>query len=214
MAVCLLWSGLSCSGTPFTEQAEASGALLLLANVRNGADASSASSCASRGFCYIFPSQNSQASANLGGIASADAMCASDGGRPAAATFPVKAFLVGGATRRASQTANAGDGQIDWVLLANQQYRQANGTTVIGTTNANRLFTFPLTAPSGLVSSGIVFKTGLTSTWMNSGNDCGAWSNTVGNQDLGTGNINNTTAIAGGSIACANPGYYLLCVEQ
>lgn len=212
-AVCSLGAAVSCSGAPMTAGAEASGTLLLLANApRSGTSA--VSSCASRGFCYIYPSQNSQPSANVGGIASADSMCAADAARPAAATFPVKAFLVGGAVRRASLTPDAGDGQIDWVLLANQQYRQANGTTVIGTTGANRLFTFPLAAPSGFVPSGIAFKTGLTGTWLSSGNDCGAWANTVGNQDLGTGNTNTTAAIAGGSIACTNPGYYLLCVEQ
>lgn len=212
-AVCSLGAAVSCSGAPMTAGAEASGTLLLLANApRSGTSA--VSSCASRGFCYIYPSQNSQASANLGGIAAADSMCSVDGGRPAGATFPVKAFLVGAATRRASQTANTGDGQIDWVLLANQQYRQANGTTVIGTTNASRLFTFPLSAPSGMAPTGIGFKTGRTATWLNSGNDCGAWTNTVGNQGLGSGNASNSTAIAGGSIVCGNPGYYLLCVEQ
>ena len=193
----------------------ASGTVLLLANLlRTGAPSSASSSCSSRGFCYIYPSQNSQASANVGGIASADSMCSTDGARPAAATFTIKAFLVGGATRRASQSANAGDGQIDWVLLDNEQYRQAKGDTVIGINGANKLFTFPLTAASGFVDSGIAFKTGLTARWLSSGNDWGPCANTVGHQDLGTGNANNPAAIAGGNIACANPGYYLLCVEQ
>lgn len=169
------------------------------------------SSCSQRGFCYIYESQNSQASANLGGIAAADTMCASDGARPSAATYTVKAFLAG-STRRASVSANAGDGQLDWVLLANQEYRQANGATVIGTTNSVRLFTFPLSA--ALVPNGTSFKTGLTATWTNSGNDCGSWATTAGNQDLGNGNVTGSTAIAGGVIACTNPGYYLLCVEQ
>lgn len=169
-------------------------------------------SCASRGFCYFYVTQAAQASANIGGIATGDSMCSADPARPTAATFTVKAFLVGSTVRRASVSASVGDGQIDWVLLANQEYRQANGTTVIGITGANRLFSFPLSA--GFVNSGISYKTGMDTAWRNSGNDCGAWSNTTGNQDLGNGNVTSNMSIFGGTIACTNPGYYLLCVEQ
>lgn len=170
-------------------------------------------SCADRGFCYIYSSQNPPATGSYGGIAGADAMCSQDAARPAAATYTIKAFLVG-TTRRASLTASAGDGQLDWVLRSNQQYRRSDGTTVIGTTGSNALFTFPLAASFGTV--GIGFRTGLNVNWTTVGNDCLSWTDgSVGQtSEIGTANQTNNTAIGGGNITCSNPGYYLMCVEQ
>ena len=54
---------------------------------------------------------------NLGGIAGADAVCNSDAAKPSITPNIYKAMIVDGTTRKASTTTNAGDGQIDWVLL-------------------------------------------------------------------------------------------------
>lgn len=119
--------------------------------------AASSPSCASSSFCYTFRT-NGLPNANFGGIAGADTTCNSDGNKPGAAIGTFKAFLVDPQNnmRRASVTADAGDGQIDWVLQANKQYRRSDGITIVATSNAVRLFTFPLTAS---------FVTGMGGHW-------------------------------------------------
>ena len=56
----------------------------------------------------------------------------------------LKALVVDGVNRTASENANAGDGQVDRVLQPNTAYYRADGETLIGVTSPSRLFTFPL----------------------------------------------------------------------
>ena len=203
---------LTGSCAKFPRHPDGSAESILLYNLlRTGAPTQP--TCRTRGFCYMFKTAVAQADAqSIGGVSSADTICSSNSARPAAATNTVKALLVAGTTRRASISANAGDGQIDWVLWPSTQYRRADGTTIIGTTQPTGLFTFPLAASFG--PGGSAFHAGLTATWTTSGNDCGGWTNNLGTKDLGDENNVNSSAIFTGNIGCANPGYHLMCVEQ
>ena len=91
---------------------------------------------------------NSTYNGNLGGVAGADAKCQNDGARPMNSAA-VKALLVDSAQvgRRASTIANAGNGQVDWVLKASAPYVRVGmpPAVLIGTTSVNALFRFPLT---------------------------------------------------------------------
>ena len=98
---------------------------------------------------------NQDYNGNLGGKAGADAKCMADTNKPSSGTY--KAMLVGNG-REASPTPT------DWVLAASTEYRQLDDTTVIGTTNASRIFPSPLTNAFGPVN-GINSWTGLNSNW-------------------------------------------------
>lgn len=104
----------------------------------------------------------------FGGIDTADGICQSDAiFKGFTGTF--KAFLVAGAgnIRTASITANAGDGQVEWVLQANKTYVQEDQTTVIQTSNANALWNFPLQNPAS--SSAGQFWSGMNNNWTTGG---------------------------------------------
>lgn len=85
-----------------------------------------------------------------------------------------------GTSRRACTSANCTTGgtseHIDWVLKPNQQYKRKDGTTVIGTTNANGLFPIPLTnsMEPNLLNANNYVITGINADWINS-NDCDNW---------------------------------------
>lgn len=148
---------------------------------------------------------------NIGGISGADTKCSNDASKPSGGgTY--KAFLVDGTNRKASNTANAGDGQVDWVLQANTTYYRADGTTVIGTTNSVKLFTFPLTSS---ISTGLIqYFTGLNTDWTTS-NHCNNWSQNTGQGSTvaGTTLTNNTILTTSPTGNCALT-LNLVCVEQ
>ncbi len=98
----------------------------------------------------------------IGGISGADNKCAINPNNPSdGATF--KAMLVHAGVRRACSPPSCSGGvseHIDWVLYPIQEYRRLDGT-VIATTNANGIFTFPLVNSFGVFGDDA--WTGLTS---------------------------------------------------
>lgn len=149
---------------------------------------------------------------NLGGISGADSFCNSDANKPVN-TGSYKAFIVLPGFRVASVTANAGDGQIDWVLRANQLYIRPDGT-VIMTSNSVSLFTaFPLV--NSVYTVGDAIWTGFTSgsDWTAAGG-CTGWTVTGGNGPYSVGNVVTFESLLfGGSIVCTNNNR-LYCVQQ
>ena len=148
------------------------------------------------------------------GILAADALCARDANHPGTGTY--KALIVDGAgNRRASVTASTGDGQVDWVLRANTSYYRSDGTTLIGTTNANGIFTFPLSAsvaPTPVVN----YWTGLNPDWTtDTSNNCSNWTTNAGDGRSGAPNVVDSTSIGLplSTIYCS-PSQAIWCIEQ
>lgn len=152
---------------------------------------------------------------DFNGPVGADTRCFSDANKPVSGTY--KAFIVSSA-RIASTTPNAGTGQLDWVLLPTQLYTRTDGT-IIGTTTANSLFTFPLT--NAITSIPAQYFTGMNGDWTNAVGNCANWTDGT-NPGVGSGvsgrGENTTNAILNGAsgISCSGSatGQQLLCVEQ
>ncbi|MDH5719974.1 MAG: DUF1554 domain-containing protein [Spirochaetia bacterium] len=149
---------------------------------------------------------------NLGGISGADTKCNNSMLNPDTSK-QYKALLVDGAARAASP-------QVDWVLLPNIEYQRPDGT-VIGTTNTNAVFNFPLTnrfAPND--GTGMYYPsywTGLNSDWSTSPNDCNDWNAPAAQfGTIGIGASLNTDSISEymGPYDCYMMNLPLLCVEQ
>ncbi len=118
-------------------------------------------------------------------------------------------------TRIASVTPNAGDGQVSWVLAANQTYYRTDLTTALFTSNANGLFVFG--ALTNSFGAGSVW-TGLNADWTARGalEECGEWASAGPLIFGGIGNsgATNSTAISNGTGACDAGARRLICVEQ
>lgn len=187
--------------------------LVLLANLSSD---NSVGSCATTGPCKIFATAaNATVNAGISGL---DSNCSSDSNKPAGGgTY--KALVSDGTNRRACTTANCGTGtgeHINWVLKPNKEYRQADGTTVIGTTTSNGVFTFPLTNAFQTTitgTNGIV--TGLNTNWTSNANDCSDWSTNAGGTNMSFAVHDDTTnaCLSVGTQACNNVGK-VVCVEQ
>ncbi len=148
--------------------------------------------------------------ATFTGVSGADLLCNSDAGRPSVLpTYKALIASSSGTIRRASVTANAGDGQVDWVLQPSMQYRRSDGVTVVGTTGTNSLFAFNLTN-SPLVSG--AYWTGLNGSWQNAA-DCGGWTFS-GTALLGNGAQTTNASISAAGQNCNFAGFGLLCIEQ
>ncbi|TGM64861.1 DUF1554 domain-containing protein [Leptospira meyeri] len=155
------------------------------------------------------------------GIAGLDNNCQNDTNKPSGGgTY--KALATDGVNRRACTTANCSGGtseHIGWVLKPNKEYRRKDGTTVIGTTTANGVFSFPLTnsveiLANLVITNGIV--TGMNADWTSNASDCLDWTTNVGGNNSTVGSWNETTsALIGGSgtSGCSNV-HMLVCVEQ
>lgn len=128
-----------------------------------------------------------------------------------------------GVTRRvACLTANCANGAgeaVGWVLEANTQYRRENGTTIIGTTNANAIFDFPLTNSWTGVNED--YWTGFSETWATATNSavggCSFFQNK--NNDgtsafVGNGDSTGASAVNTGTQAYCSTQKKILCVEQ
>lgn len=179
----------------------------------SSASSAASPSCASSAFCYTFRT-NGLPSASFGGVAGADAVCNADVNKPAGAVGTFKALLADPQNnlRRASVTANLGDGQVDWVLQANKEYRRSNGIVVVGISNAQRLFTFALT--NSFVTAMGGHWTGLAGNWTNDALHCLGWSTTAGSGRDGADNSNTNTAISNAGTLCNTAGPTLICIEQ
>lgn len=152
------------------------------------------------------------------GIAGLDANCASDANKPSGGgTY--KALVSDGTNRRACTTANCGGGageHISWVLKANKEYRRSNGTTVIGTTTANGIFTFPLTNSFQATITGTnAIVTGLNTDWTSNANDCTDWTTNGGGANMSFAVHDDPTSatLSVGFQACSNTSK-VVCVEQ
>lgn len=155
------------------------------------------------------------AGAGANAIVSADALCMNDANNPGAGRF--KALIVDGTNRVACTTADCSGGpteNIDWVLAANTAYRRSDGSTIIATTTANGIFSFPLT--NSVTTPFVNYEwTGLSSDWTTSGDLCGLWTNStisLGGR-VGDPSATDSTTIDIGNPNCANT-YQLYCVEQ
>ncbi|MCW7469764.1 DUF1554 domain-containing protein [Leptospira kanakyensis] len=148
----------------------------------------------------------------LGGFTGADAICQADVKCPVGKVC--KAMLVDNTSdsRVASNTPNLGDGQIAWVLKPFATYARNDDTsTVIGTTNANSLFTFPIVA---IRPTSTTAWTGLAADWTSAvGLHCGEWALTSGNGNAGDTFATSSNAIRLNSFTC-NSNLPFYCVEQ
>ncbi|MCG6147441.1 DUF1554 domain-containing protein [Leptospira levettii] len=218
----ILFTLISCE-TNNTDNTVATSTLAILVN--NSSTSSSATpSCATTGTCKIFIT-NSTAPVTAG-VSGIDAHCNNATNKPSGGgTY--KALVTDGTSRRACTSANCTTGgtseHIDWVLKPNQQYKRKDGTTVIGTTNANGLFPIPLTnsmEPNLLNSTNYVI-TGLNADWINS-NDCENWTTrapaTSPNGLFGKHQETDMRAFAFAGTTCADlEDFYnakAICVEQ
>lgn len=139
--------------------------------------------------------------ANFGGVAGADGLC--NANPPVAGSY--RALIADGTTRAVG---------INWALAPNTKYVRADGTTVIGTTNANATFVFPLNASMGTI--GVTIWTGLAADWSNSADDCNNWAGTAGfSATTGLADTTDSQAIMGVLENCATlAGSFFACVQQ
>ncbi|MCW7494611.1 DUF1554 domain-containing protein [Leptospira sp. 2 VSF19] len=154
----------------------------------------------------------------IGSVAGADTICNNDAGKPAGSSL-YKALLVdesgcsSNPCRRASVTANLGDGQIDWVLKPNTNYVRSDGVTPIMTTNANALFIFG-TLTNSWSATAFTGISGMSGSWtVFSGLTCSNYSLNSGSVTTTQYNQTGSGSLSSASLTCGNS-YYLLCVEQ
>ncbi|TGK87680.1 DUF1554 domain-containing protein [Leptospira noumeaensis] len=155
----------------------------------------------------------------IGSVAGADSICNSDGGKPSGGST-YKALLVDESgcsslpCRRASITANVGDGQIDWVLKPNTNYVRADGVTPIMTTNANGLFIFG-TLTNSWTTAAVTGISGMAGTWNTfSNSSCSNYSNgATGTVTTTQYNQTGSGSLSSAGLSCTNS-YSLLCIEQ
>lgn len=172
------------------------------------------------GSCRIFVTATNY-SGNLGGAAGADAKCNADAAKPNASTYKA---LISDATRRACTAAACGgaagvEQSLDWVFFPSKNYVRSDGTTAVGTTNANAIF--PGTTLTASITTGAATQiwTGIASTptWTTDANTCTNWSDASGGGLMGSSGTSNSATI---STAFWNLGgvcsgtKYLYCVEQ
>ncbi len=127
-----------------------------------------------------------------------------------------------GVTRRLScltaYCANGTGEAVGWVLEPNKQYRRENGTTIIGTTNANAIFDFPLTNSFTGVNED--HWTGFTESWASVTNsvvgNCQFFqsNNVAGSSIVGNGAAVGAEAVNTASMAACSEQKKVLCVEQ
>lgn len=112
----------------------------------------------------IFPTTGTSYSLN-NGLATLDADCASDAGKPNdGQTYKA---LVGSSTRQALPT------NIGWVLSPRQEYVSSVTGLTLGTTNDSAVFNFPLQNPLSS-AGGYGYATGLNADWT-VGENCSDW---------------------------------------
>ncbi|PKA03818.1 hypothetical protein CH375_14725 [Leptospira ellisii] len=169
----------------------------------------------------MFATTNVSGMTKNGGIAGIDNDCAADPNKPSGGgTY--KALVSDGVNRRACTTASCSNGiseNLNWILKPNKEYRRKDGTTVIGTTNASGIFSFPLTnSPETLanlvVTNGIA--TGFNADWTSNTNDCADWSTNLAgtSSTVGTWDSTDSGLIGGGGTSGCSNTHMTLCVEQ
>lgn len=168
--------------------------------------------CNGQGFCYFFATSGSWLGdlGGLTGVSGADSRCISDANKPSGGTY--KAVISDGSTRIASITANMGDGQANWVLYPNTEYRRPDGVSLM-TTNANSIFVFGTL--SAIITAVGTYHTGMNNGW-NAGVHCNGWTdNTAGNNTrYGSNSITGSAAISFTQAACNATARGLYCAQQ
>ncbi len=143
---------------------------------------------------------------DLGGVSGADNLCMTDTNYPGTGTYKA---LLAASSRSASPTPT------DWVLYANMEYRREVDDVVIGTTTADRVFTFPLDA--AFSTSNIFAFTGMLGDWTNGPNNCDSWTDNTGGFPR-QAQLNQTTSASIGNNATTDCTLSatdrLICVEQ
>ncbi|TGK82048.1 DUF1554 domain-containing protein [Leptospira noumeaensis] len=177
---------VSCEPGNTNNDTTTAGALALVANNSSTSSSSTSSSCVTTGTCKIFIA--TPTAPNNAGISGFDTHCNNSPNKPSG-SYVYKALISDGIKRRACSTANCSGGtseHIDWVLKPNQQYKRKDGTTTIGTTNANGIFVTSLT---NVIDPDVIdgytdnVFTGVNANWT-PGDDCSDW---TGSGDTMTG---------------------------
>jgi hypothetical protein len=163
---------------------------------------------------YIY-SASGAAVANVG-LTGLDARCNSNGNRPdTSLTYKALISKVGvriACTASSCSGATGTEQSLDWVLLPNTEYRRENGTSIIGTTNANAIFDFPLTTALHATSGP---WTGLFGDWTVADN-CNGWTSNSSSDRARVGNPSSTgqDSISGYYTSCDSSSTRVLCVSQ
>jgi hypothetical protein len=142
-----------------------------------------------------------------------DNFCRNDASYPGFGTYKAMVAVLG--LRTASQTANLGDLQKDWVLKANTTYYRRSDSLNIFTTNANAIYTaWPMA--NGFIIPLTTAWSGLLNNWTYSGSTCSFWTDGTGgsNGRAGYPDLTSSSAIdAGGVLGCNTP-LPIICIEQ
>ena len=177
-------------------------------------NSTTSTSCSGSGTCKMFVTN---ANATLtAGISGLDSQCSSDANKPSGGgTY--KAMVADGTNRIACTTANCSGGtseHTNWVLKPSKEYRRADGSTVIGTTTANGVFSFPLTAAiqTTVVDTNSTV-TGLENNWTSSTNDCTNFSVSGASTSNGLHDSTSNNLLSVGPSGCGNT-MKIICVEQ
>lgn len=151
------------------------------------------------------------------GIDEADNFCDQDRANPARNTGSFRALLVDPANRVASATANAGDGQVAWVLQASRRYGKGKRLRRVFDSDTNAIFVFGQLRRSPGGGRGR-YWTGLNPDWTSGPEHCTNWSVGTGGANRGMrgrANARDSVAITDSSSnnRC-NRNSRLLCVQQ
>lgn len=156
----------------------------------------------------LFLSTNAYIGGSFGGISGADNICSSDIKCP---TGSICKAMILGSTRIASQTADLGDGQVDWVLHPNAHYYLTDNVTLIANTNSTSLLQIPFNNVIDGVSPGTWL--GSNSGWVLGSNSCLNWTDiTAGITGYTFRTQFTNSTLFGGNYSCSNP-VNLFCVE-
>lgn len=182
----------------------------------------------SNDFCLIFIS-NATSTANFdnttnggvvgdsdgNGVEEADAICNADAAKPNTNNY--KALIVSDGLRVACAEANCSEattGSLDWPLLADTEYRLSDRTTSVTTTDANALFSFPLSNTINIQNA----WTGIETDWTLAGDigTCFGWTSSNIIDVARTGDLNQVDirSISNGINNCSIGSNRLICVEQ
>jgi hypothetical protein len=191
--------------------------LCLLLMVSCGNTDNGSVQCDGKDYCFIFATvttNNGDVDTNNDGnpIIEADAICNADASKPNSASY--KALIVDGTNRQvcsSSDCRTTEKGRIDWVLESSREYRQVDGTTIIGTTSLHSVFTFDLTNVFSSVTN--ESWTGLDDNFQTNSVNCSAFKVTTGNGSAGNQNSKTVNSINSADESCANLNRFI-CIEQ
>lgn len=144
----------------------------------------------------------------------ADANCMGDANKPSGGgTY--KAMIVHSQRQACSDSdcTASSTGRVGWIFSANTAYARPDGTA-IGSTDANAVLTFPLSAT--LEAGGKAFASGFNATWgAFSGFNCSDWTDNTGSGSVGFGDTSSTgSGMLSAEATGCNQLLPLVCVEQ